>query len=104
MKLNNNFANYILNGLIIIDIVLISLSIFSPLLWNVLFAMLWVDFFVCIFILIDWANELYQSKPKFRFLKKPSTWGSLIASISSFLTKLLLKNDIDTISLENLKD
>ena len=81
MKLNNNFANHMLNGLIIIDIVLISLSIFITLPINVFFIMLWFDFFVCIFLLIDWANELYHSQSKSVFLKKPSTWVSLIASI-----------------------
>ncbi len=81
MKLNKSFANHILNGIIIIDIVLISLSIFVSLPRNVLFLILWFDFFVCIFLLIDWANELYHAQPKSAFLKKPSTWVSLIASI-----------------------
>lgn len=81
MKLNNNFVNHILNGLIIIDIVLISLSMFVTLPSDVLFVILWFDFFVCIYLLIDWANELYHSQPKSVFLKKPSTWVSLIASI-----------------------
>ena len=48
---------------------------------NILFIILGFDFFVCIFLLIDWAKDLYKSQPKSVFLKKPSTWVSLIASI-----------------------
>ena len=77
----NKFTNYLLNGLIIIDIVLISLSMFVSMPENVLFIILGFDFFVCIFLLIDWTNDLYNSQPKSDFLKKPSTWVSLIASI-----------------------
>jgi cell division protein FtsL len=80
MKINK-FTNHLLNGLIIIDIVLISLSIFVSMPENILFIILGFDFFVCIFLLIDWANDLYKSQPKSVFLKKPSTWVSLIASI-----------------------
>lgn len=80
MKLNK-FANHLLNALIIIDIALISGSIFFSLPDNVSFAILGFDFFVCIWLLIDWANDLYNSQPKSAFLKKPSTWVSLIASI-----------------------
>ena len=32
-------------------------------------------------LLIDWVNDLYNSHPRSDFLKKPSTWVSLIASI-----------------------
>lgn len=80
MKINK-FANQMLNVLIIIDIVLISLSIFVSLPGDIPFVILWFDFFVCIFLLIDWANDLYSSQPRSDFLKKPSTWVSLIASI-----------------------
>ena len=80
MKINK-FTNHLLNGLIIIDIVLISLSMFVSMPENILFIILGFDFFVCIFLLIDWANDLYKSQPKSVFLKKPSTWVSLIASI-----------------------
>lgn len=81
MKLNNRFTNHVLNCLIIVDIVLISLSIFITLPSNVLFWILGFDFFVCIFLLIDWTNDLYHAQPKSAFLKKPSTWVYLIASI-----------------------
>lgn len=81
MKISNNIASHILNGLIIIDIVLISVSIFVSLPGDTLFAILWFDFFVCIFLLIDWANELYKAPSKSEFLKKPSTWVYLIASV-----------------------
>lgn len=80
MKINK-FATHMLNALIIIDIVLISLSIFVSLPENILFPILGFDFFVCVLLLIDWANDLYNSHPKSVFLKKPSTWVSLIASI-----------------------
>ena len=91
MKLNNGFSNHILNCIIIIDIVLISLSTFITLTSDILFAILCFDFFVCIFLLIDWSNELYHSQPKSAFLKKPSTWVSLIASIH---LQVLLPTDI----------
>lgn len=77
----NKLTTHLLNGLIIIDIVLISLSMFVSMPENVLFIILGFDFFVCIFLLIDWANDLYNSQPRSDFLKKPSTWVSLIASI-----------------------
>ncbi len=77
----NKLTTHLLNGLIIIDIVLISLSMFVSMPENVLFIILGFDFFVCIFLLIDWTNDLYNSQPKSDFLKKPSTWVSLIASI-----------------------
>ena len=80
MKLSY-FANKALDALIIIDIILISLSIFAPIPSNIQFAILYFDLFVCIFLLIDWVNDLYKSQPKSAFLKKPSTWASLIASI-----------------------
>lgn len=77
----NNLADSLLDALIIIDIILISLSLFVSLPGNILFAILGFDFIVCIFLLIDWSNDLYKSKTKSVFLKKPSTWVSLIASI-----------------------
>lgn len=81
MRFNNSIANHLLNALIIFDIVLITLSIFAQLPIDILFAILWFDFFVCIFLLIDWAIELHNSHPKSVFLKKPSTWVSFIASV-----------------------
>ena len=80
MKLNN-LTIHTLNTLIIIDIILISLSIFVSLPDDISFAILWFDFFVCIILLIDWTNDLRNSQPQSVFLKKPSTWVSLIASI-----------------------
>ena len=77
MKLNNVMHN-LLNALIIIDIILISVSLFVP---NNIFPVLYFDIFVCILLLIDWVKDLYNSNPKSDFLKKPSTWVSLIASI-----------------------
>lgn len=77
----NNFTIHLLNAVIIIDIILITASIFLSLPSDVLFVILCFDFFVCIFLLIDWVNDLYNSEPKSDFLKKPSTWVSLIASI-----------------------
>lgn len=77
MKLNNVMHN-LLNALIIIDIILISVSLFVP---NNIFPVLYFDIFVCILLLIDWVKDLYDSNPKSDFLKKPSTWVSLIASI-----------------------
>ena len=71
----------ILNALIIIDIVLISLSLFVSVPDNIFLVILGFDFFVCILLLIDWVNDLYNSHPRSDFLKKPSTWVSLIASI-----------------------
>ena len=68
----------LLNALIIIDIILISVSLFVP---NNIFPVLYFDIFVCILLLIDWVKDLYNSNPKSDFLKKPSTWVSLIASI-----------------------
>jgi len=77
LKLNNVMHN-LLNALIIIDIILISVSLFVP---NNIFPVLYFDIFVCILLLIDWVKDLYNSNPKSDFLKKPSTWVSLIASI-----------------------
>ena len=74
-------AKNLLNALIIIDIALISLSLFIPFSQDISFFILWFDFFVCILLLVDWVNDLYRSQPKSVFLKKPSTWVSLIASI-----------------------
>ena len=77
----NNYMQNILNALIIIDIVLISLSLFVSVPDNIFLVILGFDFFVCILLLIDWVNDLYNSHPRSDFLKKPSTWVSLIASI-----------------------
>ena len=77
----NNYMHNILNALIIIDIVLISLSLFVSVPDNIFSVILGFDFFVCILLLIDWVNDLYNSHPRSDFLKKPSTWVSLIASI-----------------------
>lgn len=77
----NNLTNHLLNALMIIDIILLSLSIFVSLPSNISHTILGFDFIVCIFLLIDWVNDLYNSQPKSKFLKKPSTWISLIASI-----------------------
>ncbi len=71
----------LINILIVVDIVLITGTIFLELPPAVEVGIYNFDFFTCLILLIQWFLELYNSKSKGEFLKKPSNWIDLIASI-----------------------
>lgn len=81
-EINYRYAIWIaLNVLIIIDIILISVAMFSKLPKYIELNIQHFDFIVCIILLAQWIITFYMSKPKKIFLKQKSNWIDLIASI-----------------------
>ena len=70
-----------LHGLIIVDIVLITIAMLISLPKDIAFGITVFDFCVCIILLVEWGINFYISKPKKVFLKQKSNWLDLIASI-----------------------
>lgn len=71
----------ILHILIVIDIILITSSMFFDLPKDITYFMQYYDFCLCIVLLIEWFYVFYISSPKTLFLKQKSNWIDLIASI-----------------------
>ena len=81
-EINNRYAIWVsINVLIVIDIILISIAMFSTLPIDIARDIQIFDLIVCIILLIQWVITLYISKPKKLFLKQKSNWIDLIASI-----------------------
>lgn len=70
-----------LHGLIIVDIVLITIAMLFNLPEKVAMGIMIFDFIVCLILLGEWLVNFYISKPKKLFLKQKDNWLSLIASI-----------------------
>lgn len=82
MELNKRMAIWFgLHGLIIIDIILITIAMFFQLPEDVALDIQIFDFLVCIFLLIEWSINFYLSSPKMLFLKQRDNILALIASI-----------------------
>ncbi len=71
----------LINILIVVDIILITVAIFLKLPANVESYIYNFDFFTCLILLTQWIIELYNSKPRSKFLKQKRNWVDLIASI-----------------------
>lgn len=81
-EINSRMAIWFsLQGLIIIDIVLITIAMFFDLPSDIATGIIFFDSCVCIILLTEWAINFYLSNPKRIFLKQKSNWISLIASI-----------------------
>lgn len=70
-----------LHGLIIVDIILITIAMIFTLPSNIARGIQSFDFVVCILLLSEWTINFYLSKPKKVFLKQKDNIISLIASI-----------------------
>lgn len=70
-----------LHGLIIVDIVLITIAMLINLPEDIALGITTFDFCVCIILLVEWFINFYISKPRKVFLKQKSNWLDLIASI-----------------------
>lgn len=82
MEVNRTMALWLgIHGLIIVDIVLITIALIFPLPLDIAFDIMLFDFCVCIILLSEWVINFYMSKPKILFLKQKDNWISLIASI-----------------------
>lgn len=75
------FYLYGLNGLIVIDIVLITIAMIFQIPPDVALDIQIFDFFVCIILLCEWTINFYLSSPKKDFLKDKEHILALIASI-----------------------
>lgn len=82
MQLNKRMAVWFgLHGLIIVDIVLITVAMLFALPPDIARNIRIFDFVVCILLLIEWSINFYLSSPKKLFLKQRGNILSLIASI-----------------------
>lgn len=82
MEVNSRMAIWFgLYGLVIIDILFITISLLFSLPDDLERAMMLFDFCVCILLLAEWVINFYFSSPKLEFLKQKDNWISLIASI-----------------------
>ena len=82
MELNKRMALWFgLHGLIIIDIILITIALLFYLPEDIRMAIQTFDFIVCILLLGEWLVKFYLSRPKKLFLKQKDNIITLIASI-----------------------
>ena len=82
MEVNRTMAIWLgLHGLIIVDIVLITIAMLFTLPEDINFDIMVFDFAVCIILLAEWLLNFHRSTPKTLFLKQADNWISLIASI-----------------------
>ena len=82
MELNSRMAIWFgLHGLIIIDIILITIAMLFNLPADIARNIQIFDLIVCILLLIEWSINFYLSSPKIVFLKQKDNIISLIASI-----------------------
>ena len=82
MEVNSRMAIWFgLYGLVIIDILFITISLLFNIPDDLEQGMMLFDFCVCILLLAEWFINLYFSSPKLAFLKQKDNWISLIASI-----------------------
>lgn len=82
MELNRRMAIWFgLHGLIIVDIVLITIAMLFYLPPDIALDIQIFDFIVCILLLIEWSINFYLSTPKTLFLKQKDNILGLIASI-----------------------
>lgn len=72
---------YCFNGLIIIDMFLITIALIFEMPDTVIMDIQYFDLFVCIVLLAEYALNLYLSSPKKKFLLDPLNILGLIASI-----------------------
>lgn len=82
MELNKRMAVWFsLHGLIIVDILLITIAFVFPLPKNIAQDIQFFDLFVCALLLIEWSINFYLSTPKTVFLKQRDNIVALVASI-----------------------
>ena len=82
MEVNSRMAIWFgLYGLVIIDILFITISLLFDIPDDLEQGMMLFDFCVCILLLAEWCINLYFSSPKLAFLKQMDNWISLISSI-----------------------
>ena len=82
MEVNSRMAIWFgLYGLVIIDILFITISLLFDIPDDLEQGMMLFDFCVCILLLAEWCINLYFSSPKLAFLKQRDNWISLISSI-----------------------
>lgn len=72
---------YCFNGLIIVDMILITAALIFEMPDNVIMNIQYFDLFVCFVLLGEYALNLYMSSPKKKFLLDPLNIIGLIASI-----------------------
>lgn len=76
--------------LIIVDVILISISVFFDIPDSTDIVISIFDFFVCIFLLFEWGYNLYRSPSKLKFLKNRKNLFIMISSIPFDVMILLL--------------
>ena len=82
MEMNSRMAIWFgLHGLIIVDILLITIAMLFTLPADIALDIQIFDFIVCIILLGEWLINFYISTPKTLFLKQKDNILSLIASI-----------------------
>ena len=72
---------YCFNGLIVIDMFLITIALIFELPPDVVLDIQYFDLFVCLILLGEYALNLYMSSPKMKFIMEPMNIIGLIASI-----------------------
>ena len=74
-------ARYCFNGLILLDISLITIALVFQLPNNIMVDIQYFDLFICLMLLGEFAFELYKSSHKMKFISDPLNIIGLIASI-----------------------
>lgn len=72
---------YCFNGLVIVDMFLITIALIFEMPDNIILNIQYFDFIVCIILLCEYALNLHMSSPKKKFILDPLNIIGLIASI-----------------------